>query len=131
MSARIGKQLQITTPNKVGMLEAVTNVISDVGVNVDALCAYGMGSKAIFLIVTNDNARAGKALKSKKFKVKEEDVVIVDLDNSVGAASAMGEKLKNAKVNLSYIYGTTCGCGGPSMLVFKSNKNKKAAEVLG
>lgn len=130
MSARIGKQLEVITPNKVGMLETVTGAIADTGVNIDALCAYAMDKKAYFLVITSDNAKAAKALKVKKFQVKEEKVVIVDLDNRVGAAGEMGKKLKLAKVDLSYLYGTTCGCGGPAMLVFKSNKNDKAVEVL-
>lgn len=130
MPARIGKQLQVTTPDKIGMLKEVTETIADNGVNIDALCAYAMGKKAYFLIITSDNAKAAKALKAKKFQVKEEKVVIADLDNRIGAAGEMGEKLKEAKIGLSFIYGTTCGCGGPSMLVFKSNKDAKAVEVL-
>lgn len=130
MAARIGKQLQVVTPNKVGMLAEVTKTIANTGANIDSLCAYGIDKKAYFLVITNDNAKAAKALKAKKFQVKEENVVIVDLENRVGAAGEMGDKLKNAKVDLSYIYGTTCGCGGPAMLVFKSNKNAKAAESL-
>lgn len=130
MSARMGKQLQVVTPNKVGMLAEVTKAIANTGANIDALCAYGMDKKAYFLIVTNDNAKAAKALKARKFQVKEESVVIVDLDNRVGAASEMGSKLRDAKVDLSYMYGTTCGCGGPAMIVFKSNKNAKAVAAL-
>lgn len=130
MAARIGKQLQVVTPNKVGMLAEVTKTVANTGANIDALCAYGIDKKAYFLVITNDNAKAAKALKAKKFQVKEENVVIVDLENRVGAAGEMGSKLKNAKVDLSYIYGTTCGCGGPAMIVFKSNKNAKAVEAL-
>lgn len=130
MSARIGKQLQIITPNRVGMFSEVAGAVADAGVNIDSLCAYAMGKKAYFLMVTNDNARAGKVLKAKKFQVKEEKVVLVELDNRVGSASEMAQKLRDKKVNLSYIYGTTCGCGGPSLLVFKSNKDAKAVDAL-
>lgn len=131
MNARIGKQLQVITPNKIGMLKEVAEAVADAGVNIDALCAFAKDKKtAYFLIVTNDNTKAAKALKAKKFQTKEENVVIVDLDNRVGSASEMGRKLKEAKVDLDYMYGTTCGCGGPAMLVFKSNKNAKAVEVL-
>lgn len=131
MPARIGKQLEVVTPNKVGMLAEVTGIIADTGVNIDALCAFAKGNKAYFLVITNDNAKALKALKAEKFQVKEGNVVLLDLENRVGAASEMGDKLKEAKVDLEYIYGTTCGCGGPALLVFSSNKNKKAVEVLG
>lgn len=129
MAARIGKQLQVVTPNKVGMLAEVTGIIADSGVNIDAFCAFRKGNKACFLVITNDNAKAAKALKTKKFKVKEEKVVMVDLDNRVGTAVELGNKLKEAKVDLSYIYGTTCG-SGPATIVFKSNKDAKAIEVL-
>lgn len=130
MSARLGKQLQIITPNKVGMLAEVTNTIADTGANINTICAYGMDKKAFFLVITSDNVKAAKALKAKKLKVKEESVVLVDLDNRVGAAGDMGNKLRDAKVDINYMYGTTCSCGGPAMLVFKSNKNAKAVEAL-
>lgn len=130
MPVRIGKQLEIVTPNKVGMLAEVTGVIADSGVNIDALCAFVKGNKAYFLVITNDNAKAKSALRKRKFQVKETNVVLADLENRVGAVREMGDKLKAEKIDLDYIYGTTSGSGS-ALLVFSSNKNKKAIEVLG
>jgi len=130
MTARIVEQLKIVTPNKIGMLAEVTKAIADVGVNIDALCAYEMGKRAVFLVLTSDNALAINSLKIKKFKVEKEKVVLIKLENRAGEASAMAEKFKKEKINLHYIYGTTSMCGGPNLLVLKTDKNTKAMKVL-
>lgn len=130
--ASIVKQITVTTEDKAGMLAEVSKVIGGTGVNIDAVCAYAMDGKAIFMIVTSDSAKASAALEGKGYKVKEGDVVIADLDNKVGAAAGMGEKLKKAGINLNYIMGSTCAsCDCPCRIVLSSDDNAKAVKVLG
>ncbi|MBU4343514.1 MAG: ACT domain-containing protein, partial [Candidatus Omnitrophica bacterium] len=49
------KELIITTPDKAGMLSEVSSVMASNGININALCAYAMEGKAIFMILTDDN----------------------------------------------------------------------------
>jgi hypothetical protein len=130
MTARIVEQLRIVTPNRVGMLSEVTQAIAEIGVNIDALCAYETGKKAVFLVITSNNALAVKSLKAKKFEVEKEKVVLIKLENRVGEACEVADKFKSSKINLHYIYGTTSMCGGPNLLVLKTDKNAKAMKIL-
>ena len=109
MAAKIGKQVHIRTPNKVGMLAEVTGAIAGAGVNIDTLAAFVADNKANFMVITNNNAKTIDALKA--YEVKEEDVVVVELENKIGAATDMANKLKDAEIDLKYIYGTTSGSG--------------------
>lgn len=127
MAAKLAKQITIVTPDKVGMLAEVTGAIAGAEVNIEAICAYGMEDKAYFMVITNDNAKAIGAI--KQFDVKEDDVVVVELENKVGTTAQMGKKLKDAGIDLKYLYGTTCG-SGTARSVFDSNDNAKAVEVL-
>jgi len=129
--AKVAKvnHLIVRTPNKVGMMAKVCSAISDAGVNIRAVCAYIKERKGYFMLLTEDNAKAEKALKTGGFKVKEEEAVAVELENEVGAAEKMAKALADAKINLKYCYGST-GNGTMALLVFSSNNNEKAVKAL-
>lgn len=129
--ASIIKELLVKTKNRVGMMAEVTEAIGSSGVNITALNAFGIGKdNAMFRIVTSDNAKAINAIKAKKFEVSEKNVVSVKLENKPGAAADVGQKLEKAGIDINYIYGSTCDCGGPSIIVFDCSDNKKAVEIL-
>lgn len=129
--AKVSKvqHLVVETPDKVGMMAKVCGAISDAGVNIRAISAIARQRKGRFLILTEDNAKAKEALKSSGFKVKEEAAVAVELENEVGSAKKMAQKLADAKVNLKYCYGSI-GNGTIALLVFNSSNNEKAVRVL-
>ncbi len=128
-NVKIVKQIVAETPNRVGMLAEVTDAVASGGVNIQAICAYAMHDKAIFLLITDNNQKALSSLKVKDYKIKEEDVVAVGLSNKIGAASQMAKKLKDADIDLSYIYGST-GSAPEALMIFKSNNQAKAIELL-
>ena len=126
----IVKELLVRTDNKVGMMEAVTDAIAKAGANITALNAFGVDKKAIFRVMTSDNAKAIEAIRAKNFEVSERDVVSLELENKPGAASGIAGKLKDAGIDITYIYGSTCGGGCACTLIFNCNDNKKAVEAL-
>ena len=128
--ASIVKELLVRTDNKVGMMEAVTDAIAKAGANITALNAFGVDKKAIFRVMTSDNAKAIEAIRAKNFEVSERDVVSVTLENKPGAASDMAGKLKDAGIDITYIYGSTCNCDCGCTIIFNCNDNKKAVEAL-
>lgn len=127
---KLGKQLLAVTENKVGMLAQVCADVSGTGVNIQAVSAYGLGDKANFRLLTDNNQKAKEVLQAKGHQVSEQDVVLLELPNKVGALKEAGEKLKGAGVDLKYIYGTTCSGDCDCLLVFDSNNNARAEEVL-
>jgi hypothetical protein len=122
--------LIVETPDKVGMMAKVCSAISDAGVNIKAISASVKARKGHFMLLTEDNSKAKEALKSAGLKVKEEEAVAVELEDEVGAAKRMAQKLAYAKVNLKYCYGST-GNGTTALLVFNSSNNEKAIRALG
>jgi len=127
---RMGKQLLAVTENKVGMLADVCSEVSGAGVNIQTIKAYGKGDKANFRLITDNNQKTQEILQAKGYEVSEQDVVMVELPNKVGVLKEAADKLKKAGVDLEYIYGTTCSCDCDCLLVFSSNNNTRAVEVL-
>ena len=126
------KELIITTPDKTGMFSEVASVMASNGININALCAYAMEGKAVFMMLTGNNKKAKAAAESKGWKAEEGEVVIVDLVNKVGAAKEIADKLKASNINLAYCYGTTCTCETDCAckLVLRSDNNDAIIAAL-
>ena len=105
------QQLDVVTVDKAGMLAEVSEAIAAQNINIEAICAHGKQGNAVFYVVTADNARAKEALKSKGWRVKEEDAIMIDLDNTPGALQALSARLREKGVNLLLCYGSTCAGG--------------------
>ena len=71
-----------------------------------------------------------KSLKNKGYKLEEKDVVMVGLPNKVGVLKDAADKLKDAGIDLAYIYGSTCDCACDCQLIFSSDNDDKAIEIL-
>lgn len=128
--ARKAKQIVAVTPNRVGMFAEISSAIADSGVNIIALCAYGMADKANFMIITEDNEKAISALRAKKYEVvKEENVGIISLPNRVGEAKRLADQFARAHIDLEYCYGTT-GDSKESLFVFATKELDKALQLL-
>ena len=127
--ARKSKQLSFEMPNKVGLLSEVTGAVASANVNITAVCAYGMGKKAYFMLLTENNAKAKKALGSLKAKVEEEDVVTVELPNKIGEIQNIAKKIAEADIDIIYIYGTA-STGKSSICVLKTANDNKAMRAI-
>jgi hypothetical protein len=122
-------ELHVITPNEPGILGRVLGTLANAGVNLKALSAYSEKDKGHFLLITADNKKAEKALKSLGYKVTTNRVIVVEIGDRIGAGAEIGALLGNAVIDIDYCYGTSSGLGR-ALLVFKTNSPKKALETL-
>jgi len=123
-------QLTVTTADKPGILAEITSVLAKDKINIEAICAYGDETEAICYLIVRNNEKAKKALKASGWDVKEEEVVVIDLENNPGALNTIANKLKKLNVNLRYCYGTTTEAAGPCHFVLKATDNDLAVNAL-
>ena len=124
MNAELDKQLMVTIDNKVGTLAQVTNVVSACGINLIAVCAYAVDNKGVIMFVCDDNKQAKKLLKAKKYDVREEEVVLLSLDNKPGALQTISRKIAAVGIDLTLLYGSVDKEGKTSRVVLISEDNK-------
>lgn len=122
-------ELHVITPNEPGILGRVLGTLANAGVNLKALSAYSDKDKGHFLLITADNKKAEKALKSLGYKVTTNKVVTVEIGDRIGAGAEIGALLGNAVIDIDYCYGTSAGLGR-ALLVFRTNNPKKTLETL-
>ena len=128
--AVMGKQLIITVNNEVGALAEVSSVLAGAGINVIAVCAYAVENKGVIMFVSEDNARAEQLLKAKKYDVREEEVIMLSLPNKPGSLQAVTEKIADASIDLTLLYGSVAEKGKLSRLVMISEDNNAVMMAL-
>ena len=123
--AKLVRELTFETPNKVGVLSKVTSALKNAGVNLVHAWACGEGSRGYFGLVTSNNSRAKKALRSLGIRAAEKEMLEVNLPNKKGALARVAEKLAKAKINIVGISGTSGG-NRVSVLINTRNNSKAA-----
>ena len=78
------KQLSFSLPNRIGLLSELSTFLTAAKINIEAICAYGVGDEGHFMIVTDNNAKANKVITQMGAEVKVEDVIAVEMPNKVG-----------------------------------------------
>jgi hypothetical protein len=122
-------ELHVTTPNEPGIFGRVLGTLANAGINLRAFCAWAEGEEGHFLLITADNKRADKALRTLGYKVKANKVVTVEVSDRIGAGAEIGALLGNAVIDILYSYGSSAG-EGRTLLVFDTSNNKKALDTL-
>jgi hypothetical protein len=122
-------ELHVITPNEPGILGRVLGTLANAGINLKALCAYSDEGQGHFLLITADNKKAGRSLKTLGYRVKTNRVITVEIGDRIGAGAEIGALLGNAVVDIDHCYGTSAGLGR-ALLVFKTNRHKQALETL-
>ena len=122
------KQLSFTLPDKIGLLSEVTAFITAAKINIEAICAYGMGEEGRFMIITDNNAKAKKVLSQMGAEVKSEDVIAVEVPNKIGQLQQTARKISDAGIDIAYVYGSPVK--NKMTLIFKTADDKKALKAL-
>lgn len=127
----LGREIAVTVANKIGVLADMSKILADHGINIAAVAGYALDNEAEIMLVTDDNLRAMDALKEKKYtSVKENEVVVVELEDTPGALKNISAKLAAENIDIKYIYGTTCLEGCPARLIIATSDNERAIVVF-
>jgi hypothetical protein len=127
------KEITVIAGNDVGSLAQVAETLGSVGVNIEAISAYGVEGKAVFRIITSDISTATKALsKIPGVQVKEADTIIYRMINRPGELGKITRRLANKGVSLESLYIVSRKQDFTEIAVRPMEKDfGKAREVLG
>ncbi len=126
--ARKVKQLSFSLPNKIGLLAEVSTAIAAANVNIEAICAYERGY-GFFMMVTDNHAKAKKVIEKMQGVVHLEDVIAIEVPNTVGQLEKITQKIADAKLDIYFVYGSP-GDGKRGTLVLKTANDSKALTIL-
>lgn len=130
INANLERQLMITVDNRVGALSEITEIISAEGINLLAVCAYVIDRKGFILFISNDNKKAKRLLEQKKYAVREEDVVLISLDNKPGALQNLCKKISDLGIDITLLYGSVSDQAKASKIVLVSEDNSGILKIV-
>jgi len=130
IKAELSKQLMIRLPSKVGSLAHVTSAISSNGINMVALCAYEVGETVSIMFCTTDNNGAKQLLEKQGVNVREEEVVILHIDNKPGALQHVTDKIAEAGIDLHLMYGSAAPDAQSCAIILISKNNLDVMMVI-
>jgi hypothetical protein len=132
MAGKVTKstELRVMTQNELGAMAKLALPLKQNKINIECLCGYEMGDKAVFYLVTNDNSQAKTLLSNTGFSVTENPVVLWTIDNVPGEVYQATTALAEARVNISYSYSTSMPGSKTSTMVFATNDANKTHDVL-
>ncbi|MBU0592063.1 ACT domain-containing protein [Candidatus Micrarchaeota archaeon] len=99
------KELIVIAGDSVGSLASVAEALGSVGVNIEAISAYGIDHKAVFRIITGDASSAMKVLsKLNNTEIRESDILLYKMINRPGELGKITRKLAEKSINLESLY---------------------------
>ncbi len=122
-------QLSAFLENRPGMLCDALSAITGAGVNIRALSVADTKDFGILRIIVSDPEKTKAAL-GDAIIVKETSVVAVKMNDQSGALKSVLEILKDADVNIEYVYAFTGGTHGSSYVVLRVDDVTQAENIL-
>ncbi len=135
MITRVIRATEITVgvKNEIGALAKMMSFLVNHGINVEAIAGSSShtGEEGNLIFITSDNAEAISELMAHGYKhIGENDVIVVELENRPGRLKNISELLAMNKININYLYCTTCTGGCAARLVLSTSDNDKAFSLL-
>jgi hypothetical protein len=120
------KQISISLENVPGKFSEVIEYLGENGVNVIALSVADAADVSAVRFVANDPEKASNVLKSHGYSVKITDVLAVEAPHHPGGLNAVLKPLKEAHININYLY--TCLARSENAVLIVGVDNMEDAE---
>ena len=124
------KQISVPIENSYERLYELTRALGDKGIIPGALTLVDTGNYGELRILVSDVATARQILMQKDIPGRVDDVVAVEIENTLGQLSKLIEKLMDAGIKIKYSYAYAGVNQGKTVMVFCFNDNDKAIRVL-
>lgn len=123
------KSITIVADDKVGLLADISYILAKESINIESLNVDVISDKAVIILNVKDGNKARSALEISGYKVTEENMVIVKLDDKPGELSRITKMLAESSINIDNVLILTRD-GKHTVLSLAVNDTKKASELL-
>ena len=97
-------EFTIHLANRPGQLAGLAKVMSDGGVNIDALAAFGLEEVGVVRMVVSDAESARRVIADAGLVAEERRVLTTVLSHRPGALAVLTQSLADAEVNIDGLY---------------------------
>jgi len=124
------KQISVELINQPGEMSKVSDLLGEEGINIRAICASPEKEKSIIRFVVDNPDKTLDILKSQGYQLAVEQVIAVETPDHPGGLNALLKPLKEAKINVSYLYPCIGRFHDNAVLIIGVDKVEEAIEIL-
>ena len=124
------EQLSVFLENKSGRLSQVTAILSESNINILALTLLDTSEFGVMRLIVDDVALALQTLKDSGFTVSKTEVVAVQVADHPGGLHEILRILKQADINVEYMYDYLRRIGRDAILIFRFDDMSKSVQKL-
>jgi hypothetical protein len=125
------KQISVNLENVPGMFLRVSECLGDEGINIRGLSVADASDTSAVRFVVDNPVKAANVLKSRNYSVTETDVIAVEVPDHPGGLQAILKPLKNANINVLYLYPYLGrGESGQPIVIIGVNNTDEAVKAL-
>ena len=124
------EQIAVFLENKSGRLAEITAVLADNNVNIRALSVADTADFGILRLIVDKVEKAKEVLKENGFTVGKTSVIAVEVDDTTGGLARVLQCIKEAGINVEYMYAFVNKTGENAVLIFRFEKMEEAIETL-
>jgi len=124
------KQLSIFMENRAGRMAEIARQLGEAKINIRALSLADTSDFGILRLIVNDVDKAMKILKDSGHTVSLTEVVAVEVPDSPGGLASVLEPLREAGVNVEYMYAFVEKATDKAVVIFRFEDVDAAVKVL-
>ena len=125
------RQISVCLENKPGMLEGMTQLLAENGIDMRALSLAETEGFGIVRIIVDDVYETMTVLKDGDFVAKLTPVIAVAIPDEPGGLNHVLRLFKAAQINIDYMYAFLGGKNvNQAYMIFRVQDDKKASEIL-
>lgn len=131
MEFALKRQLSIALQSdEPGRLAALTNLVSNRGFNIEALCIVDNTDQGVVRVLVDQPGPCKDALLAEGFSVVEAEVLAIKLTDRKGRLATVTKALAAARINIDYAYSTVDHREAHTLLVMKVSDARLAESIL-
>lgn len=124
------EQIAVFLENKSGRLAEITSILAENNVNIRALSVADTADFGILRLIVDKVEKAKEVLKGNGFTVGKTHVIAVEVDDKTGGLARVLSSIKDAGINVEYMYAFVNKTGENAVLIFRFEKMEEAIETL-
>ena len=124
------KQISVVLKNVPGQLADLSELLGKEGVNIRAVSVADTSEVSTVRIVVDEPEKALNILHGNEFQVYENEVLAVETPDHPGGLTAVLKPLREAKINVHYLYPFLGRVSNEAIVILGVDKIKDAEKVL-
>jgi len=125
------KQISVSLDNVPGMFLRVSECLGAEGINIRAISVADTSDISTVRFVSDNPQKTVTVLKSEGYSIRESSVIAVEVPDHPGGLQAVLKPLKEADINVLYLYPFLGrGGNGQAIVIIGVDKTEEAIELL-